>query len=621
MRAVFLASIGPVQDFIASARRCGDLWYGSWLLSELAKAAALGISNAVDDAGIDDVLVFPGATSRASLAPGSDASVANKILARVPAAIAREAAEAGRRSLHDRLEELARAAFEQVGRRDAAATTQRFDEALAWEQVRELVEYLWVAVPEADGADGYADARATAERLLDARKQTKVWGQPTWASASPKSSLDGVRESVLDESLFGGAADGAVAEQLVELYGVASSERLCGVGILKRFGRREFGGDDGTERPRFFSTPHVAALPVMVRCKDAKPAFDRYADALRGAFGRAAERVLRGAPESRATFGCADGLILFDERLPEIARESAALGAVDAGLPDATAALAQFFRDTGAQRPSPYYAVLLADGDHMGRAISSARTFARHRSISLALAEFAEHARTIVADHDGSLVYAGGDDVLALVPLHTALACADALRRDFAERLAAFDGGGAAPTLSVGIGISHHIETMGEALAVARRAERLAKQQLPAKNALAVILDKRGGTPVGVAGPWDRDGDSLPARLHALVAMLRADALPDGVAHELAQLGATLEGADPRLIEAQTRRILARKRPDHGESPGVDAQHLAQIEGWGMASPSRLASEVLVARIFADAADLAEGPIVARSRPRTEAVV
>ena len=36
-------AVGPVQDFIAAARRCRDLWYGSHLLSELSKAAALAL--------------------------------------------------------------------------------------------------------------------------------------------------------------------------------------------------------------------------------------------------------------------------------------------------------------------------------------------------------------------------------------------------------------------------------------------------------------------------------------------------------------------------------------------------------------------------------------------------
>jgi CRISPR-associated protein Cmr2 len=33
-------SIGPVQNFIAAARRTRDLWFGSHVLSEISKAAA-----------------------------------------------------------------------------------------------------------------------------------------------------------------------------------------------------------------------------------------------------------------------------------------------------------------------------------------------------------------------------------------------------------------------------------------------------------------------------------------------------------------------------------------------------------------------------------------------------
>jgi len=35
MEHILLFSIGPIQDFIASARRSRDLWFGSWMLSEL----------------------------------------------------------------------------------------------------------------------------------------------------------------------------------------------------------------------------------------------------------------------------------------------------------------------------------------------------------------------------------------------------------------------------------------------------------------------------------------------------------------------------------------------------------------------------------------------------------
>jgi CRISPR-associated protein Cmr2 len=36
MSYLMIIGIGPVQEFIASARRSRDLWFGSWLLSELS---------------------------------------------------------------------------------------------------------------------------------------------------------------------------------------------------------------------------------------------------------------------------------------------------------------------------------------------------------------------------------------------------------------------------------------------------------------------------------------------------------------------------------------------------------------------------------------------------------
>ena len=50
-------AIGPVQDFIASARRSRDLWFGSWLLSELSKAAAEYIDSQKGE------LIFPSSLS------------------------------------------------------------------------------------------------------------------------------------------------------------------------------------------------------------------------------------------------------------------------------------------------------------------------------------------------------------------------------------------------------------------------------------------------------------------------------------------------------------------------------------------------------------------------------
>ena len=66
---LILVSIGPVQEFIAQARRTRDLWYGSELLSELSRSVARSLA----DSGAE--LIFPHSAAARN--------VANKILARL----------------------------------------------------------------------------------------------------------------------------------------------------------------------------------------------------------------------------------------------------------------------------------------------------------------------------------------------------------------------------------------------------------------------------------------------------------------------------------------------------------------------------------------------------------
>src|SRR5438128_1500302 len=81
-------ALGPVQDLIERARRTRDLWFGSLLLSEVSKAAALSIRKE------DGMLIFPAADTDLT-----DLSVANIIVAELhpgvdPAAVAKTAKDA-----------------------------------------------------------------------------------------------------------------------------------------------------------------------------------------------------------------------------------------------------------------------------------------------------------------------------------------------------------------------------------------------------------------------------------------------------------------------------------------------------------------------------------------------
>lgn len=613
MKYLLSISIGPVQDFIATARRSRDLWFGSWLLSELSKAAALAIVQ--NNGGDLESLVFPAPATVEALNPNDNTlNVANKIVGAIDLSqwngctLIAEASEKIKAAVDRRLDEIKVDAYSHHH-----IPGNQFRSQIADLQVKDLVEFIWIAVPFEDGTRDYEVARALSERLLAARKVTRDFGKVQWGDTVPKSSLDGQRESVIDESAYervlrNGKREYKLSDyEFRRDYGVRPGERLCGIGLLKRHGQR---GQDN----RIFSTSHVAAQPILEQLKPEHREFlEAYIEALRQA-GASLEDHNR-APVEHPIFGRYDGHLLFKERLKEFVEPD--------NLPAAQAALARFFTQTGLPRPSPYYALLLADGDRMGKAIDSLTTQGDHRRLSGLLTEFASSVPGIVHRHKGSLIYAGGDDVLAFVPLHTALVCARDLATDFNQRFdkrypIEEDGKINYPTLSAGIAVSHHLEPLQDALNLARQAEKTAKE-VPGKNALAVIVDKRSGASRAVADTWA----NLGGRLQTFIGWHCSDQIPDKAGYGLRDLALRLEGSKietkedrdylDRAKRAEATRILHRKRAGHGRQEVADPV-LDEFESMLKSAYTgnerhvvdQLANELIVAKIFAEAVAQAE---------------
>ncbi|WP_146066551.1 type III-B CRISPR-associated protein Cas10/Cmr2 [Candidatus Venteria ishoeyi] len=148
------------------------------------------------------------------------------------------------------------------------------------------------------------------------------------------------------------------------------------------------------------------------------------------------------------------------------------------------------------EHPSPFYAVLLMDGDSLGDALKIAGNDVK---ISKALAAFTQGVKGIVEKHCGFLVYAGGDDVLALLPLENALNCADKLQRFYktcfeAEQLNA--------TLSGAIQFAHINTPLTHLLHNAHDLlDNIAKAQT-GRDSIAVRVWKRSGKALEWAMPW-----------------------------------------------------------------------------------------------------------------------
>ena len=139
---------------------------------------------------------------------------------------------------------------------------------------------------------------------------------------------------------------------------------------------------------------------------------------------------------------------------------------------------------------------------------------------------------------DGRLIYAGGDDVVALLHADTALECGKALRlaftghqvngpdgkvllhsphtgflssedwKDDNGRPIPFIVPGPATDVSVGIAIAHFKAPLQDVVRAAQAAEKRAKKQLDRK-AVAVTLFKRSGETVEWGCKWDSGGLDL----------------------------------------------------------------------------------------------------------------
>lgn len=595
MKHLLLIHIGPMQAFIAAARRTRDLWFGSWLMSELSKATAYKVAEIAGE----DALIFP-AASLYELQPLSDLAVANKIVAVVEnsANVTTEAEEA----MRERLNALCEIAMSQV---KGALDTRE----IAIAQIRDLPEFYWVTVPLANEND-YVRVRQKAENLLAARKNLREFKQPTWSSNRPKSSLDGNRESVIPESAFSTRDDSQKERNekikaLYRNYRARNAERLSGIDLLKRLGKREKEG----AQERFPSTSHMAALQLAAQLKakvtpaDWKNYWDKLPATVQGE-----ERVYSRL--KLPNLGDADGSLLFASRLLDyFDKPKNGKNDHSSGLAEAQQALADFYETTKLDRPNPYYALLIGDGDFMGRTIDNLNTRMAHRKFSQTLSGFAREARKTVEEFQGAAVYTGGDDVMALLPVHQAIQCATELADLFRNTMSDFsDDKGHSPTFSAGIAIFHHTEPLEDALQAARDAEKEAKS-VTGKNALAVTEAKRSGAARMVKGQWGvLDRDLL--YLAAFYQETRQE-LPVGLAYQLRNTYLHLGGHEALKENPELRNVLAKEAGrivKRKESTDI-AQQYVETQLVGRLSEAhameQIANKLIIAVNLARAADQA----------------
>ncbi len=521
--------LGPVQGFVAQARRTRDFWSGSFILSWLSAVAMHSVrvqgghlifpDEPAEEAGFRAWL-----TGRGQGEAPIQGNTPNRFLAAVDADFQPERVVADVQAAWQAL-------AERVWAADLAPTDPSEATRAIWDrQIAGFWDIQWALTPDQgdtailDRLKNWRSHQAPPEPGIKCMMMDG-WQELSGQIAPTKRNPENVASTPLSQ--FWGAVRRQKRAGLT--LDLRDGEHLCAIAFVKRRFARHFhtlqevplpggwhlsGWPVPTHVP---SVTYLAAAPWLARAiETADPQdFWRFHDAAvaltrddsSGPYGsrdtnlRCIEAALDGSGQRGAwKFAALDGNVFFDSLLEREAQEAQeASKQAEATLN----ALKNLRQRAGLGAPSPFYAVLLMDGDSLGQHMSDPQ---QQPAISEALAGFTAGVSERVAEHNGFLVYAGGDDVLALLPLEHALPCAADLRRLYREQFEihapSVGSTHSGPTLSGAIEFVHVKVPLTRVLGAAHDLlDNLAKDGR-GRDALAVRLRKPGGVAAQWALPW-----------------------------------------------------------------------------------------------------------------------
>ncbi|MBE9610827.1 type III-B CRISPR-associated protein Cas10/Cmr2 [Chitinilyticum piscinae] len=515
----FHFTLGPVQGFVAQARRTRDFWAGSFLLSWLAGVAMAEVQRQngeiqfpIPESGYLDWITG----KKKDGEPPRQGGIPNRFKAfsaKVPADFNGALVEAT-------IREAWIALAEHIWHEDQLADVAAKDTRTIWDrQHGHFWEISWALS---------GDAQASS--LLDQRKN--------WRSHYPQPEA-GVKCMVMDgwQELSGATRPGqssgerhsllsqfwnTLREQ--ELSGIksdlAKQEHLCALAYVKRRFVRHFDSFETTLgsglklkgwklQPGVPSVSYMAAvhwLEKLVQSATHGELQTLYAAAkavnkdhseweTRVACLQTAREQFAD-PELAGRFLALDGNLLFDHVLEHATAYDYDTQKV-AGLQKALGDFKRLHADFD-EPLSPFYAILLMDGDSLGKHMADAEN---QTPISTALNAFTSAVPRIVEGHNGFLIYAGGDDVLAILPLEDAMRCAAAVRESYLNCFKPYPK--IPTTISAAIEFAHVKMPLGKILQDAHSLLDDVAKDDAGRDALAVRVWKPGGMTVEWAQPWE----------------------------------------------------------------------------------------------------------------------
>jgi len=493
-KLLHIFTFSPVQGFISNSRRLSDLYHSSLLLSTLTE----NLMRVIKD--LNTEIIYP-----VLVEDGQGlANYPNRIVFLADGCICEDMVKKFRELWEGVYETILREVLDRVGiskeekekiREQAKLHLENYFRAYCEctnsEELKKWKEKLKQHLKE--DYDDYAVAYDWTERKLGALKSKKHYEpfvdaytynggkHPDGCTLCGERAHLAVNWKKFKENL----------QKDIKHY-LKEGEKLCGVCLVKRFAFYYL------KRQTFPSVHDIANAKFKEELKDFEQKYPDRASELKSLL-----QQYMGEEKPRDHLWEYNAELFDIEELERIKREEEDLSLV---IDDLIRELRWIYNNEFLSEPSKnYFAIIISDGDSMGdwlglnskiRKEKLERTF--HKEFSRALSNYAREIKSLESNEKFGLriVYAGGDDVLAVADLREFLDFAEKLNPTFKDKV------GKDASVSAGIVIGHQRDNLAYLLNEAGKAEKKAKS-VEGKSAFCITVIPRGGGPVSFWAKWE----------------------------------------------------------------------------------------------------------------------
>ncbi|MFD1436373.1 type III-B CRISPR-associated protein Cas10/Cmr2 [Kroppenstedtia eburnea] len=502
-------TLGPVQDFVAQSRRTRDLLASSFLLSYLSGHAMAKVRET------GGTILFPVVDEDPLIQAirGEDGekpwvgTLPNRFQAILPSGVSPKTyVDDVKNAVEDAWQRIADQVWKCVV--EKVAPKGKGTKKIWDRQVKYFWEITWVVGEQDDLLDRRKNWRSQIRPKEPGEKCTLI-GNLQELSGYFRHEEQLEFWEALRKNLWDSQHKGFFQQ-------IRKNERLSAIGIIKRFfpllSQEAIGWPLPEKAKGFPSTSYLAALPWVLRAVEEQPelaqAFLTEATSCdippteNGTHFSSVQRLIQEHPDL-AGITYLNGPSFFESNLTSANYWKSIHSKVNPPVNEKKKEkLQQAHRNLTKSigSPSSYYALLLMDGDQLGQLLQSKKgTENRGEQVSRSLAQFTTGLSELVAAHDGVTVYAGGDDVLAMLPFHQALSVSVKLRRKYRESFVKEPKA----TISGALVYAHRTAPLTGLLRYAHHLLDDVAKEACGRDSLAVSVWKTGGPVLTWSAKWE----------------------------------------------------------------------------------------------------------------------